>query len=347
MPATRPEKLPPIDVGAWLRVGARVQGVYDPKKLDDQRMDVIYGELHVGGKVMKNVGVTLNLNASGLPSPDYHSKSGVVQIEDAIVSFDFDDAIHLWAGQLLVPVDRSNLAGPFFMIPWNYPGFFSVGSNLVITAPKEGPSGRNTGMVVWGDFADGMFKYMAGAFDSGDVTLAPLYSGRLNLALMDKEPGFWGNASYFGEKNILSVGVGGQFQREGSTATAIPPAVAPAPADYGEMNADVLAEYKVGGGWVTGEAAYYHFTGSNDAIKDAFFVTGAIASPQVGAGNIQPMIRYQMGKGDNVKVWNLDAFLSYLVKGPALRATLGFQHVDLDHDVAGNAVQLGAQAIFF
>jgi len=34
MPATRPDKLPPIDVGAWVRVGARIQG-RDPKKLDD------------------------------------------------------------------------------------------------------------------------------------------------------------------------------------------------------------------------------------------------------------------------------------------------------------------------
>src|SRR5947208_977283 len=50
MPATRPDKLPPIDVGAWVRVGARIQG-RDPKKLDDQSMDTAYGELHAGGKV--------------------------------------------------------------------------------------------------------------------------------------------------------------------------------------------------------------------------------------------------------------------------------------------------------
>src|SRR5207302_596231 len=64
MPATRPEKLPPINVGAWLRVGARIQGT-DPSKLDDQSMDTIYGEVHAGGKIHKNVSVTLNLNANG------------------------------------------------------------------------------------------------------------------------------------------------------------------------------------------------------------------------------------------------------------------------------------------
>src|SRR6266852_2603578 len=108
-----------------------------------------------------------------------------------------------------------------------------------------------------------MFKYMAGAFDSNDVTQSPLYSGRLNLALLDKEPGFWGNASYFGEKNIHSVGAGARSQKAGGTATATPPAMPPPPADdYSEVNADALAEFKfAGGGWVTGEAAFYHFSG--------------------------------------------------------------------------------------
>jgi hypothetical protein len=349
MPATRPEKLPPIDVGAWVRVGGRIQG-RDPKKLDDQSLDTAYGELHAGGKIHKNVSVTVNLNFDALAALSKSSTgSAAVGVEDAIIGFDFAEPFHLWAGHLLVTVDRSNLAGPFFMVPWNYPGFLTVGSTQVVGAPYEGPSGRNNGMVVWGDFAEGMFKYMAGAFNLGDVTQTPLYSGRLNLALMDKEPGFWGNASYFGEKNILSVGVGAQFQREGSTPPpAVPPAMTPAPDDYSEVNADALMELKVpGGGWVTGEAAYYHFSGAFNAVKDSFFVTAAYASPEVGIGNIQPMVRYQMAKGDGVKAWNIDAFLSYLIKGPALRATVGFQHVDLDNDVTGNAIQLGAQAIFF
>ena len=39
------------------------------------------------------------------------------------------DEFHLWAGHLLVPVDRANASGPFFMIPWNYPGFLTVGAD--------------------------------------------------------------------------------------------------------------------------------------------------------------------------------------------------------------------------
>jgi hypothetical protein len=338
MPATRPEKLPPINVGAWLRVGAKFQGA-DPKKLDDQSMDTIYGELHAGGKIHKNVSVTLNLNANGLAAG-----AGIM---DAIVGFDFVDPFHVWVGQLLVPADRANGSGPFFMIPWNYPGFYTVGGTTVAALPAEGPYGRNAGAVVWGDIMEGTFKYMAGAFNAAGAA-TPLYSGRLNLALLAKEPGFWGNGSYFGEKDVLSIGISGQFQRDGSVGAAPPMGVAPK-SDFGEFTADALAEFKVGGGWVTGEAVYYHFKGDFTPIKDSVALLAAFASPTVGFGNIQPMIRYQMGKPESPAptISAIDVGLSYLIKGPALRTVATFQHVDLGNDVTGNSIQLGAQAIFF
>jgi hypothetical protein len=343
MPSTaREEKLPPINVAAWLRMGARIQGARDPKRLNDQSMDTIYGELHAGGKIHKNVSVTLNLNADGLGRT-----SG---IEDAIIGFDVMDEFHVWVGQLLVPVDRANYAGPFFMVPWNYPGVFVAGTNAAFMMPKEGPSGRNSGAVVWGDIAGGSFKYMAGAFDSGDVTQSPLFSGRLNLDVIGKEKGYFGNSTYFGEQDVLSFAVGGQYKKKGSVGQ-VPAAGDPAPtSNYSEVNADALAEFKLSdsGAWVTGEAAYYHFKGDYQALKNGFYVLAAVASPKVGVGNIQPMVRYQRGTGDNgVKVSTIDAALSYLIMGPALHIVANFQHTDLGSGIEGNALQLGAQAIFF
>ena len=63
MPATRPDVLPPIQVGAWMRVGGVFQGS-DPSKVNDWRMDNAYAELHAGGKIHQKVSVTLNLNAN-------------------------------------------------------------------------------------------------------------------------------------------------------------------------------------------------------------------------------------------------------------------------------------------
>src|SRR6185312_1471515 len=313
MPATRPEALPPIDVGAWVRVGSRFQKPDDPNRLGDWHMDTDYVELPAGGKVHKNVGVTLNLNANMLSwnGAGVPSAGSLVALEDAIISFDFYDEFHLWAGHLLVPVDRSNASGPFFMIPWNYPGFFSGG---FIGAPYEGPSGRNNGAVLWGDIAGGKFSYFAGAFDNGNVTTSPLFSGKLRLALWDPEPGFWGNGSYFGDKDMLSIDVGGQVQKNGSIGRD---------KNYAEVNVDALIEKKLGGGsFVTGEAAYYHFNQDSGGVSDSMYALVAYATPTIGVGSLQPMVRFQWEKvKDNpaTNPWNVDVGLSYLIKGPALR----------------------------
>ena len=329
MPATRPEALPPISVGAWTRVSGIFQNATDPKKVNDWHMDSAYVELHVGGKVHKNVGVTLNLNGN----------ASAVSVEDAIISFDFVPEFHVWGGHLLVPVDRANASGPFFMIPWNYPGLAGAG-------PHEGPSGRNNGVVVWGDVNGGQLTYLAGVFDDAKVTSSPLYSGRLRLALLDPEPGFWGNGSYFGDKDLLSIGVGAQYQKHGSADT-----MAMKDKDYADINADILFEKKIpGGGWFTLEGAYYHFNVLDGAISDALYGLLAYASPTVGVGNLQPMIRYQWEKvksGVGTNPWNIDGGLSYLVKGPALRVVLTYSHNKLTATQDANSIQLGAQAIFF
>ncbi len=347
MPATRPEALPPIDVGAWTRVGSAFQGT-DPSKVNDWHMDHAYVELHAGGKVHKNVGVTVNLNADMLslfnpPGSGTGEGGAYVAVEDAIISFDFIDEFHLWGGHLLVPVDRANASGPFFMIPWNYPGFFAG-----VAAPHEGPSGRNNGAVVWGDISGGKLTYLAGVFDDANVGVHPLFTGRLRLDLWDPEGGFWGNASFFGDKDILSVGVGGQYQKIDGGGP-----------NYTDVNADVLLEKKLGGGsFVTVEGAYYHYGVPDASISDHFYVLAAYATPTIGVGSIQPMARYQWEKTKgtgSVKPWNLDVGVSYLIKGPALRVLATYSHTDLTSAFSpmgttitkANSVQLGAQAIFF
>ncbi len=354
MAATRPDVLPPIDVGAWTRVGGRFQGT-DAKKLNDWHMDNAYVELHAGGKITKKVGVTLNLNANMINASE---GGGPVMVEDAIVSFDFQDELHLWAGHLLVPVDRSNASGPFFMIPWNYPGFFAAGKGIV-GAPKEGPAGRNNGAVIWGDVQGGKFSYFAGAFDNADIGTSPLFSGRVRIALLDPEPGFWGNGSYFGDKDLFTINIGGQFQKHGSagtmTAAPVPPATVGVTTttdkDYAEVNADVLFEKKLGGGaFFTAEGAYYHFNVLDGGVSDAGYVLAAYAMPVTG-GALQPMVRYQFDKVKGTGAatpWNLDVGLSYLIKGPALRVLATYGHTDFDAASAtANYIQLGAQAIFF
>jgi hypothetical protein len=344
MPATRPEVLPPIDVGAWVRTSSLFQSGTDSSKINDWHMGSAYVELHAGGKVHKNVSVTLNLNAD---AANYGTSGGSLSagLEDAIIGFDFMDEFHVWAGHLLVTVDRSNASGPFFMIPWNYPGNFANAPGTAFNAaPYEGPFGRNNGVNVWGDIAGGKFSYFAGVYDNGNVASHPLYSGKLRLALWDPEPGFWGNGSYFGDKDMLSIDVGGQYQKAGALDGTT---------NYSDVNVDALVEKKLGGGsFVTGEGAYYHYGQSTGGVSDTFYVLAAYATPTVGVGNIQPMIRYQQEKLKNVSgtaPWNIDAAVSYLVKGPALRVIATYSHTKFGvlGPTTANSIELAAQAIFF
>ncbi len=232
------------------------------------------------------------------------------------------------------------------MIPWNYPGIVSVGAVTQFYLPAEGKFGRNNGAVVWGDVVENKLTYLAGAFDNGDVTTTPLYSGRVRLALWDTEPGFWGNASFFGDKNMLSIGVGGQYQK------------VPGGTNYEEFNADVLLEKKIpGGGWLTAEGAYYHYNVDTGFLSDSAYILAAFATGPIGVGNVQPMARFQYFKlkGDGQpKPMNFDAGISYLIKGPALRVLATYSYTKIppatamgDATITGNAIQLGAQAIFF
>ncbi len=345
-PKPEEKKLKPIDVGAWLRVGMAFQGSSDPKKLNDQHFDTAYGELHASGQVHEKVGWTLNLNVNALAQS--------ANMMDAIIELDFLDEFHVHAGQLLVPVDRTNFSGPFFTSPWTYPGIFSVGGTTVAATPAEGPSGRNTGAVIWGDFEKGLFKYYAGMMNLSNVSQSPLFSGRLNFAPIGKEPGYYSASTYYGSKDVLAIGVGAQYRKDGSTGTApvdaMGNATGPAPtAHFSEVNADLLAEFSLGpnSGTLTGEGAYYHFGGDFEKTNNMFFLTGSYLTPKVGPGALQPMVRYQRAwKGDE-KVSMIEGHVAYVVDGAKLRGLIGFRHTDLGGDVIGNAIEIGLQTIQF
>jgi hypothetical protein len=358
MAAKEAEK-PKVNLGVWLRTWLTIQNPNQPKKLNDQTLSA-YGELHIGGNIYESVNYTLNFNAR------YDSTAadvtGTARILDLIAQLDPMDEFHIWAGHMLVPCDRSNFSGPFFMSPWNYPGVFSVpNGGFALIFPGEGPFGRNTGGTVWGAIEKGLFKYYVGAYNLANVAQSPMYSGRLNFSPIGGEPGYYHSSTYYGDKDVLAIGVGAQFQAHGSIGA--PPAVAgvptgaPAPTDdFSDINADILAEFKVGDSVLTGEGAVYHFTGNynaNDVAANAapnpaaseFFLLGSVLTPQVGIGRIQPLVRYQWAKvkDSDTKMYVVDADLSYVVKKYSLRGLVGYQFTNMGNGIKGDAIQLGVQ----
>jgi hypothetical protein len=322
-----------------------LQSFKDPKKMDHLSEDGDL-ELHFDGNATKEIGLTGNVAAVFGPSgPDIQ---GTVAILDLIARFDIDDAFHIWGGRMLVPSDRANFSGTWFEAPWYYPGTFSANGFM---GPHEGPYGRNDGVTLWGQAEGGLFKYYASAFDLWDPTKKPLWSGRLNLSLINPEPGYYHSSTYYG-KDILAIAIGGQTQKSGSTFTPMVTATTPVPTtvidDYALFNADVLFEKVLAGAGVLDlEGAFYKYIGDYEPFKFSYLALASWLTPdKVGPGKIQPLIRFQQGKvqATDKTDTSLEIQVGYVIAEYAARVSLGYQRTKVS-GTDGNAIYLGAQVL--
>jgi len=334
------EEAPPLNISIWGRVETTLstldsQPVVQPT---GDALDDIYSfgdfQIHTSGKVYKAVSFTANFVATY--NPDVQGTAGLL---DAIIQIEPSDYFNIWLGRMLVPVDRSNFSGYWFAAPWHYPGFgFADGQ---VTAPRQGPFGRNDGVTVWGQVDGGFLKYYAGVYDLYNIetTGSPLFSGRLALALFDKEPGYYHSSTYYG-KDILTLAVGAQYKKDGSTPAA---GVMAEPDNYSEFNADILFEKNLGDAGVLDlEGAVYVFNGDNEPTDAGWFGVASYLLPNdIGWGKLQPLVRVQQAipsaEGADTSTL-IDAQLGYVVNSYATRFALGYR--------TGSAGDLDVQAIY-
>jgi hypothetical protein len=359
-------------VGGAVRFGLIMQDPDNPKSMSELHLDptaAAYAnavELRLHGDVTDWFSWTANFNA--LLNGNAYGRAGTgaatlftfgnVGVEDLIAQVKLANEFQIWGGRLLVPSDRANFAGPFFMIPWNYPGFYL--RNAAPIGPMEGFNGRNNGMTVWGNVADDKFKYFLGVYglDQGfpagaPAGAAPFYSARISYTLQGSEPGYFGSSTYYGEKNIVTIGLGGQFQKDGSTDTSVTP---PGKANTYIGMADIFAEENLGGaGTLTMEGQFYAFNkgynfGNGDGIfspREAFYLGLAYLTPEnIGIGKLQPHVRWQQTIDPAWTV--IDAGLAYVMKAYDARVLLNYQHIDTGTTGGSgggisNAIQLGVQ----
>jgi hypothetical protein len=349
-PDAEAEKYKHINMGVWMRLGATLQNHTEPKKLNELGTDGLV-EFHFSNQMRKSIAWTANIvgtfgpgrmdgsSSAGADGGTPNAGSGTIAILDAIAQFEPDPAFNVWVGRMLVASDRSNFSGPWFMGPWTYPGVFGTG-------PKEGPSGRNNGATIWGQFAGGMFKYYLGAYNLHDPSLKPLISGRLNLSLLNPEPGYYSSSTYYG-MDILAIGVGGQYQKNGDGN----PAAADGLSDYGLFNADVLFEKNLAAaGVVDVEGAFFKYVGDGQNKKFSHFLLASYLTPEMpGIGRFQPLVRVQqafMKDGLGGTGTSLDIQAGYVVDSYSTRFALGFNHTSSPapgDNIPSNAVYAGVQ----
>lgn len=270
-----------------------------------------------------------------------------VKVLDAYAQFEFMDEFNVWAGRMLPPSDRANLDGPYYLNAWAYPG--------VVSQYPAKFAGRDNGVTVWGKLADKMITYSVGAFEghnniagasSEDDNL--LYAGRIQFDFWDKglDPAYYTSSTYYGSKDVLSVGIAAMYQKDGVGDNVTS-------GDYAAWNIDALLEKKLSnGGAATLEGAYYDYdtddtadvapgfggAGGTDNVGglsqgNAYLVGAAYLFPDVvGWGKFQPYLRYQKFDNDltDVDSKQYDYGVNYIIDGHNARISATYTKNETD-----------------
>ncbi len=319
-----------IDINVWGRLGNNISrpSAGEADAFVDAEVDLL-----LGGRIHPKVGWQADFVATYGPGNFGPGTDNVgrAQILDLIVKFELSQPFNVWFGRMLVPSDRSNVSGPWYMSAWNYPGGYIPGA--VPVGPRAGAFGRSDGVTVWGQIDEGVVKYFAGVYDLGVPAESPLFSGRLNLSLGSPEPGYYHSSTYYGGRDVAAIGVNAQYKKKGSLGPPpVPPEVVVAPpADYTGFSADLLVERTLSSlGILDLEAALYVFSGTYEPVDYHYYGLVSLLLPEpVGIGRLQPMVRFQRAKAANGGNWNIfDAQVGYAVQEHAARLALGYQRLD-------------------
>ena len=320
---------PPITIGAGLRTDFEYTDPTGGKKTDDFNLDSI--RLYVSGHVMDHVSFMFNTEYEGSPP----NGNNAVQVLDAVAQLSWGDEINIWAGRFLPPSDRANLYGPYYANQW------AVYRDGVQDGFPSTAVGRDNGVMYWGQF--GIVKVAVGAFDVPSTvgTSNVVSSARLMVDLWDKEVGYYLNGTYYGDKDLLAIGIDGQAE-DGNKAYSADFLLEKKLPNFGVV--DVESEY----------AKYDHFGGYAGDTSNGYYVLGSYMFPQVvGIGWFQPLLKYahanytfDSGPSPTDTQKTVDVELNYIIKQFNARVSLYYLDVKYDHDVAGidhKVVGLGLQ----
>ena len=356
IPPAFPPASPNLDYGARMRIVTRLQGVDDPERLNDVSQ-LAEADLYMSGQLHRMIkwqaGVTFayagTLGASNLVQ---------VQPLDVIARFEPFPELSFAVGRMIIVADRFLPGGPWNTDEFYYHGF--AGSVPVPALPKSGPNGRDLGVNMWGAPLAGHIKYYLGAYQLHDPGLDPLLSGRLQVTLWNGEPAFYQRTTYFGTRDILSIGGGAQYQKAGSVQSLPAPqanTMAPPPLtdDYWFATADLVFEKTLGdSGTLSAYGAYSKFGGDYRRWDHYWLASLGYMFPQtIGIGKVRATVRYQRGleQADAAQASSiLDAQLSYNVMAWFARLQLGYRRMELFQRAttsaaaqlaAGNQIYLG------
>jgi len=266
--------------------------------------------IFLGGSLSKNIGGMLNTEWDG----------DQIRILDAAGQFSISPELNIWAGRLLSPSDRANMAGPYYSLGGGY--WAGVASRYGYNGGIF--RGRDDGVVAWGNAMDGKLGYSFGAFEGHTFGIGSLtqnqakaagrkvsddlmYAGRVQYDFWDAEPGYYGTGNYLGGKDILAIGLAARTQKNGVLTAS-------RSGDYSSYNVDFLLEKKLPSGAFAVEAAFYDYDTDGVVLAEQGKAYSAGASFLVG--KFQPFLRYQKFSPDtNIDSKQTDVGVNYIIDG--------------------------------
>ena len=190
------------------------------------------------------------------------------------------------------------------------------------------------------------------------------YSARVQFNYGDAEPAYYESSTYLGKKQTLALGFG-YDQQDSFTAENVGTAATPVAGDnvdYKFYTVDAFADWPVGPGFVTAEAAYSKLDLDNGGSQSLIGGTGNPADNSQGDGfyiqsgyfidNWQPWVAYEdwsADGADDAGDWHAYRVgVSYFFKGHNANVKLGYERTNNDTPGADDfdTVILGAYVTF-
>jgi hypothetical protein len=184
-----------------------------------------------------------------------------MNIQDAFITWKaLGDLLKVDAGYMLPPMAHNAVQGAGTLYSWDYFAFTFLSTANTLLGSSASPVGRDLGVQLRGLLLDGHIEYRLGLFQGvrnpetpsaiGDTATTVgannffRATGRIQINLLDAEPGFFYAGTYLGKKKILSLGLSGDTQ-----------------SSYHYLAGDIFADLPLGPGVFTAQVDVAHWTG--------------------------------------------------------------------------------------
>ncbi len=212
--------------------------------------------------------------------------------------------------------------------------------------------GRDDSVTLWGNVLADKLQYRLMAGEGAESSTANpddnlRFAGRVSFNFFDTETGWFNKGTNLGQKKILAIGGGFDYQQDlvwsGNQD------------DYTAYTADIHMDMPMGAGAVTADLAYIGVENSVNGITSSDLTAGTdgdIITGQLGFlfnQNIQPFVHAEVIMPDARGAEDTNVYgagLNYYIKGLANKLTAEYTRVDSDNDEIGETDIITVQAAF-